>query len=362
MVVCIVEDRLSEEVAVQFLLLSLTKHCPDLAIALFFPPATAAFKHWCQSFPQIELRTTPVSNQQGWNVKADALLQLLREGHQEVWWIDSDIILSRDFRPRLGVLAENTLVIAEEALYGMYRDQSYRARAWGFEIGQLLPFTLNTGVLRVTPCHLKVLEAWKSALESDRYRRAQTLPCGQKPFHLFGDQDVLTALLASQAFAPIPLKILERGKDIIQYFGPAGYTLKERWHNLIHGLPPFIHCQREKPWHRSATPPPWRRFRSCLDYVRLEVSPYCFLARRYRAAIAPTRTLQWLNYHSLMGKFLAILGCGHPALTGLPISLLYSLSRLYKKVKGIDDQFNPRQAYHQLQLREAIAVVSAERS
>ncbi len=43
-----------------------------------------------------------------------------------------------------------------------------------------------------------------------------------------GDQDVLTALLTSTEFADIPLKMLRRGKDIVQFDGVWGYTTTER--------------------------------------------------------------------------------------------------------------------------------------
>ena len=47
-----------------------------------------------------------------------------------------------------------------------------------------------------------------------------------------GDQDVLTALLGSERYAGIPMNVLERGRDIVMNFGPAGYTVMERLRNL----------------------------------------------------------------------------------------------------------------------------------
>lgn len=352
MVICIAEDRQSEEIAVKLLLLSLTQHCPDLPIDLRFPPATAEFKTWVAKLPQVHLRTEPIPDAQDWNVKPYALLSLLQSGHSEVWWIDSDIIVTCDFR-RLGKLSDATLAITEEALYGRYRDESYRARAWGFEVGRTLPFNLNTGIVRVTQHHVLLLQKWIELLENERYLKVQTLPAEQKPFHLFGDQDVLTALLASQAFSDIPLQILRRGEGIIQYFGPAGFTVSERLTALTKGLPPFIHAQRDKPWRRAITPPKWTSLRSYLDYVYLELSPYNAVAARYRPLL--NESLDWLLPRSNLSRLLALLGFGNPALTGLPIALIYSLIRFYKTLVGMDDRFDPQAAYFKLKNHESHA-------
>lgn len=356
MVICIAEDRQREEIAIKLLLLSLDRHCPDLRVELFFPPAAPSFQHWLNRLPQVNLRTTPITQNAEWDIKPYALLKLLEEGHEEVWWIDSDIILTRDFRSTIrrgrlrgavGKLTPAELVTTEEALYGHYRDEGYRARAWGFAIGRSLPFNLNSGVVRVTPNHLPLLQRWRQLLESEIYQQAKHQPYGQKPFHLFGDQDVLTALLASQEFADIPLRILERGTGIIQYFGIAGYTMPERLQNLFGGLPPFIHAQREKPWHRSLTPPHFRSRRNYLEFVRMDISPYCLAAAQYRSQL-PEADLTWMDAHSQAGKILRFLGFGNAALTGLPIALMYSLIRLIKQIRGIDDRFDPQQAFHAL--------------
>lgn len=343
MVICIAEDRQSEETAVKLLLLSLSQYCPDVPVNLFFPPATTRFQQWLKSLPQVKLRTEAFTGVSGWNVKPYALLLLLEEGHDDVWWIDADVIVSRDFRQTIGHLTDSTLVISEEALYGQYRDDGYRAKAWGFEVGRSLPFNLNTAVVRVTTAHLPLIHRWKELLETEPYQKAQTLPYEKKPFHLFGDQDVLTALLASQEFAAIPLKILERGTGIIQYFGPSGFTLRERLVAAIDDLPPFVHCQREKPWRKSTTPPSWKEMRSYLNYIQVEVSPYCHLAAHYQNEMS--EDLAWLRPRSRLSQLLRILGFGNPALTGIPIASLYSLSRLYKTIAKKDDRFDPVAAY-----------------
>ena len=350
MIVCISESRISEESAVRLLLLSLAKQCPDILIILYFPPASDDFKTWLMQLPQVTLRCTTFPEVSGWNVKPYALLALLEAGQKEVWWIDSDIIISRDFRDHIGKLPDSTLVVAEDALSGFYQDDSYRARAWGLEVGRLLPFCLNTGVVRVTQYHIPLLQRWQQLMKDEAYLKTQMLPYNCKPFHLFGDQDVLTALLASREFSDIPLKILHRGRDIIQYFGPAGYTIQERLLNLIKGLPPFIHCQGEKPWYRQKTPPHWQDFSQYLNYVRIEVSPYNHVAFQYKQLVG--KDLDWLICSSRLGKLLYILGFGNPALRGIPLAIIYSLWRFSKDLRGIDDRFDPQQAYQKYKAQE----------
>ncbi|MDX2100218.1 MAG: hypothetical protein SFW36_20775, partial [Leptolyngbyaceae cyanobacterium bins.59] len=163
-------------------------------------------------------------------------------------------------------------------------------------------------------------------------------------FHLFGDQDILTALLSSPEFSGVPLKILRRGQGIIQYFGPAGYTLQERLLNLFQGLPPFIHSQGEKPWYRSKTPPDWTSFSQYLEYVRLEISPYNHIAAYYKNQV-DEKDLDWLADSSFLSKLLRGIGFGNVALTGMPLAILYLLWRLSKQLRGVDDRFDPQKAY-----------------
>lgn len=345
MVVCIAEDRQSEEIAVRLLILSLADHCPNLPIHLFFPLATEEFRDWLEPFSQVTLRTTRLEGASGWNVKPYALLTLLNEGYEEAWWLDSDIILSQDFRTAIDNLSPTTVVSTEEAAYGKYRDEGYRARAWGFELGRSLPFNLNSAVVRVTQAHVSLVQRWKDLVEREDYQQVQISSI--KPFHMYGDQDVLTALLSSKEFSGFPLRVLKRGEDIIHYFGPAGYSTRERLINLQNGLPPFIHSQRDKPWLRQPTPPDRRNLRQYFDYVRLEVSPYSYVAARYQKAVGCP--MAWLEPNSGMGKLLSLLGLGNPALKGLPLGLVYDLVRVYKTARGIDDRFNPEQEYLKLQ-------------
>src|SRR5262249_26073640 len=111
--------------------------------------------------------------------------------------------------------------------------------------------TLNTAVIRVTTEHYSLLQKWAELLGSEQYQRWQHVEwteTAMPPVHLVGDQDVLTALLASVEYSQVPVRMLNRGKAIIQYFTLKGYTTAERIRNLFTGVPAFVHSQGPKPW------------------------------------------------------------------------------------------------------------------
>ncbi|MFT3731450.1 MAG: hypothetical protein QM780_08500 [Hyphomicrobium sp.] len=345
MIACIAEDRRSEIVPIKLCIASLARHAPDLPIALFFPPVDASFRSWLARFPKVTLHVEGVPYARGWNVKAFALRSLLDAGHADVWWIDSDILVCSDFRELLGPLDAHDLVTTEDAIYGKYRDEGFRAQAWGFEPARRLPFTLNTGVVRVTNIHRALIEAWCEALDNPIYRNAQSLPTADRPFHLLGDQDVLTALLCSPQFASVPVKILRRGQHIIQDFGPPGYLFEERLRNLVWPAA-LVHPQVEKPWKRAKMAPSIRDLRSYLQYMRMETSPYLLTAAKYAKIV--DEPMPWLASRSWGGRLLRALGFGVSALSGLPVAGIYGIGRLVRHFRGIDDGFDPGAAFAQL--------------
>lgn len=250
MIVCISEDRPNFEPGVRLLLMSLTKHCPNLPVYLIFPPATHEFASWLARYQQVTLSTHRLDGTSSHNVKPQAMLHLMEDGHDEVLWIDSDIIVAGDFDRTLAHLPGDTFVATEEALWAPHDDRdAWRARKWGLEVGRVLPFALNTGVIRATHMHKPLLQRWRELLESATYREAQRLDWRLRPLHMISDQEALTALLSSMEFSNVPLKFLTRGDDIIQYFGPYGFTVRERILTLFGRSPPFIHSQGpNKPW------------------------------------------------------------------------------------------------------------------
>ena len=328
MIVCISEDREGFQPSIELLILSVLKHSPDLKIYLIFPHASRPFLSWLSGHPQVTLRTTPLPTGYGFNVKPQAILHLLEEGHDEVLWIDSDIIVTHDLAP-LTQLDSARLVLTEEALWTPYGDpDGFRARMWGFKVGRVLPFALNTGVIRVTRQHHSLMTRWRELLESEEYRSAQSRDWRLRPLNMVGDQDVLTALLASEEFAKVPLHILLRGNDIVQYFGPYGYTVRERLVHLAGRQPAFVHSQGSKPWLWRKGQPKSRGARHYLYDLYLELSPYTLAARQYRHALS--EPAPWMAPHSLVGAALRAVGLGYAPLVGLPIAAVADLVRLTK--------------------------------
>jgi hypothetical protein len=325
MIICVLEDRKTAETSLKLLLLSLTEHCPDIPVKLMYP-ADELFSAWLKTCPQVTLSGVGTEFLGGWNAKARALLNLLGELHDEVVWLDSDIIVTRDFRNNFGALDPDTLVLSEEALFGAYRDpDAMRARMWGFEIGRTFAFVANTAVIRVTRQHIPLLRAWENLLEDDVYRGAQERPWFERPPHMFGDQDVICALLTSTQFAHVPVKFMRRGADIIQYFGLSGYTCNERLQHILYGSPAFVHSQVFKPWLKFPRPRRAENLRDFVDTLYLDLSPYTLHARRYRGSL--TSDERWMEPHSLPASLLRALGLWYPPLVGAPIAAVADIVR-----------------------------------
>lgn len=323
MLLCILDDRASMEPGICLLLASLRAHSPALAVRVYFEPMSAlvdaavaahgrAERH---PFPRAP-ETTGKPEASGWNVKPAILLGLLAEGHDEIVWIDSDVILAGDIGPLVAAPPE-TIVLTEEAIAGGYHDgDADRARLWGFPVGRRFPHTLNTCVLRVTQRHRALIEAWQGCLGTERYRTAAAAPAAERSPLILSDQDVLHALLCAEAHAGIPVRILKRGRDILQLYGLKGFTLRERARALWAGLPPILHAQGRKPW----LPTKGAGLFLALMRVSLDVSPYTSVARRHRAALEGRDG--WLRARTVPGRVLRWLGFGNPALTGLPLAAL----------------------------------------
>lgn len=325
MVICICEDRPQEEVAIKLLLSSLAHHCPDTPVILTYPVAGPAFIEWVRELPTVELRTAPIAGSSGWNIKPYALLKLLDEGRSTVWWLDSDVIVTDNFVARYRSVTADELLLCEEAIYGAYRDDGLRTRGWGLPPGQAIPFSLNTGVMRVTRHHVELLGQWRDLLESPDYQAAQRASWRTRPRHMMGDQDVLTALLGSAPHAKQAMHVLRRGRDIIQYFGFSGYTVAERLGNLTRGLPPFIHCQGWKPWSGVLDGPWTGGVKARLMRLYIELSPYRHIALHYREKLG--LRVGWLDGTSAPARLMRLIGFGHPALTGLPLAAAFDLMR-----------------------------------
>ena len=335
--ICIAEDRPSCEPGLRLLLRSLARAEPGCSVVLFCPFADENFVRFATGLAEIsvDVRTVSPPGAYSWNVKPQALLELLDEGADEVVWIDSDIIVSSRFTHRLSALDRNAIVVTEEALLGRTDERgraddnnnALRARLWGFRVGRLLPFTLNSAVLRVTGKHIPLLRRWAFLLDLQVYRDEQTKVWDSRGVHMVGDQDVLTALLCSEEFFDVPIEIFYRGSGIIQYFGLYGFTLRERVRCLINGLPPFVHSQNTKAWNPSPRPDA-RGLRAQLSAAYLDTSPYTVLA----ASLWPLETASWTKPRTPLGAALRALGLRNPALTGFPVALVIDMIRLGQRL------------------------------
>lgn len=289
--ICIADDRLTAEMGIRLLISSITRHSPKWPIALCIPNPSAEFQNWLHGYDNVTLNGISLQGSwNGYNIKPQLLMEILNSGAESAVWIDSDIITLKSLDYILTDLGNGSLVITEETMGANHYDgDALRARAWGLPIGRKVPFQLNTGVLGVTSKHLPLLKRWKEVLESEEYISAYKQPWAQRPSYYAGDQEVITALLCSKEFSGIKLKILYRGRDIIQYFGLGGYSTIERLGHFLGRLPTFIHAQGPKPWLAApATKQSFlHRFRG--------VSPYSFAALDYQDELTDKSWLSGIN-------------------------------------------------------------------
>jgi hypothetical protein len=328
--ICVAEDREVCEPCLKLLLLSLNVHCPGIEVSLFYPAAKGGFLSWIKKCPQVRLQANHLKNDYGWNVKPQAIMKLMDRGFDEVIWLDSDIIVVRN--PISPGLAGETLVATENTLVDeRYDRNALRARLWGFPVGRVLPFSLNSCVLRVTKGHYPLMERWWELLQSTIYQDLQRKAWRQRPIHMLGDQDVLTALLTSRQFSDVPVYILRRGKHIIQFDGVYGYTVAARVRNLLGDRPTFIHSCAGKPWSERWRLEPTDGLREYIKKVYLDLSPYTLSAARFRLELGSGT--EWMEPHYGLSRVLRALGMGYPALVGLPVAAFGDLARVVKCIR-----------------------------
>ena len=327
--ICVAEDREVCEPCLKLLLLSLNMHCPESEVSLFYPSAKDEFLSWVKKCPQVRLQGEHLKSGYGWNIKPQAIMSLMDRGFDEVIWIDSDIIVIRN--PVLSGLGRDILVATENTLVDERCDQNaLRARLWGFPVGRVFPFSLNSCVVRVTKSHYPLMERWWELLQSPTYQKLQRKEWRQRPIHMLGDQDVLTALLTSQNFSDIPVEILRRGKDIIQFDGIYGYTVAERICNLLGYRPAFVHSCAGKPWSEGWKLNPTNGVREYIKKIYLDLSPYTLTAVQFRHELG--LGTEWMDAHYGLSRILRAMGMGYPALVGFPMAVCADLARVVKYV------------------------------
>lgn len=323
--ICIAEDRVTCEPSLKILLLSLNAHCPWIEINLFYPPANQNFLAWIEKYPQIRMQSARLAEGVGWNVKPQAIMCLLDQGFDEVIWIDSDVIVTRNIAPIFSGL-ESQIFLASDEYRDRNADNALRARMWGLPVGRVLPFVLNSGVFRATKDHYPLIERWWELLQSKDYQEAQQKGYTQSPIHMKGDQDVLTALLVSSEFSHIPIRLLRRGRNIVLFDGIFGYSVGNRVRNLFQLASPLIHITGLKPWSAIWHLDRPTRLKDYIERVYYDVSPYTLSALRFRSELECDT--DWMEPHYVLSQILRVAGMGCQPLVGLPIAALADLVRV----------------------------------
>jgi hypothetical protein len=326
--ICIHEDRQDCLVGVKLAILSIKKYHPDLPILVSTPSATDSFRSWVVRCPGVSELSYADDELAGFNVKPGILMRALDGGYQNAIWIDSDVIVCGDILPSIFNQADDVLVAAEETYFGQNQGGTIRTEAWGLSVGRALPSTINTGVLRITPKHRVLLEAWNTMLHHPLYARLQLMPWDERPLHMIGDQEVLTGLLGSVAFANIPIKFLKRGSEIAQCMGPAGFTPTERIKSFLSETPALIHSMGTKPWLRGNAPEislNLQSLRRFYEFLHAELGPYSTVAREYRHLLGEDS--DWMELSSGTAKILSTVFRNNISLKELPLSIFDSLVR-----------------------------------
>jgi len=331
---CLAEDRADCEIGLRLAILGLCRHCPGTPVYVYRPASSSTFADWAKQFPQVLwIPHTPVGADT-WNCKPQALKPLLADGFRQAVWLDSDILVTRDFRELLTGLDDSVLAVAQDPGSAAYPGTAERTQGWNFEVRRALPFTLNSSVLRVTPRHLPLLNRWMECLGDPRYLAAQALPLEQRPVHMMGDQDLLNALIGAPGFEDIPLHIFATATDIIHAGGALGYSLVERLNGLFKPKPAFLHAIAGKPWLWLGGGTYWSQpnFFSWHRRLLQELSPYLAEARAYRRQLGEDS--QWMDRRTATGTLLRVLGLGHFALRGLPLTVAASIIEPARKMSA----------------------------
>jgi hypothetical protein len=285
MLVLIYEDRPTAFVGVQLAALSLAEHSPGLAVRAIVPGAPDEMVRWAASIPSLELVTSRDGiDGESWNVKPSVLLSALAEGHDEVVWFDSDMVVTGDLAARLDRIPAEAIVATEEYFWGHAQGTDARTTGLGLEVARTFPATVNTCLLRVGRQHVPLVEHWSRVLASEEYLSVIWEPAAERPLHFGSDLHVFTGLLGSTLYADVPVVQLRRGREIAQCYGPSGWTVAERWRSRKE-LPLVLHAMGAKPW--ESRPPPTdralgRRARAAYEAVHQDLTPYVAVARDYR--------------------------------------------------------------------------------
>src|SRR5882724_1240936 len=171
-IICTFEDRATDIIGLKLLICGLSCHMGDVPVRVVCPVADDEFRSWLKNHPQVTLTDDPQLRGMGWNVKPTLLKQLLEQTRDTVVWMDSDIIVTRDFRDHLP--SNDALVVTHEPALTPYGVRQ-RTAGWKFPLGRTL-LGVNTCVVRAKPAHAGLITAWQKLLQDPDYRAAQATP------------------------------------------------------------------------------------------------------------------------------------------------------------------------------------------
>lgn len=278
MLVCAYEDRSNYYAAVKLLVLSLQRHNPGVSILLILPDPSNHMRRWVCDHG-VELIDTRLADGGSYNVKPSVLKEGLSRSPEGAIWIDTDIVVNGALHTLFDV-SEDTVVLTQDPSHHAY-GSSHRARSWNLSVGRELDGPFNSGVVRVTQRHLALLDDWQDLICNPDYVAAQRTPVALRPRHALGDQDLISALLASERYSDTPVRMLSMPLEILQLQGPAEYSLGRRWQTQKHGMPRLVHAMAStKPW-TLPTAQPWSLRHHLMRYF-LDSTPYMTIAREYR--------------------------------------------------------------------------------
>ena len=325
------DDRPDSEQGLRIAIASLAIHSSLAHIVCHKPWLSHEFDAWATRYDNLTVHAHRPDGANSWNCKPHALIPLLEAGADQVAWIDSDMLVTKDPTLVFNQFPANALIVTEEPDFAQYPDASSQAEAWGWKPGNRHTQPINSSVVRATAVHLPLLKRWREALTEPRYVQMQSQPFAERPRYMLSDQDVLFSLLGSYDFRHIPVVVLKGGIDIIHCGGALGYSLGMRLSGLGKPLPTFLHAIAGKPWwvlsdtYRQCHSKWFSFYRGILQ----ETSPYVREARKYRKVI--DMPMPWLDRQTLLGRTLNFMGLGNCALTGMPLTLAAMFLKCFKK-------------------------------
>jgi hypothetical protein len=264
-----------------------------------------------------------LSSSGSYNVKPTILLDGLTEGPTACLWLDTDVIVN-GYPDFISAFPPEMIVVSQDP-WEYPNGSTHRCETWQLQSGRSLLGPLNTAVVRVTRHHESLLHAWQGLVLTESYRREQTKPAIQRNQHMLGDQDVLSALLASQEFSSIPVRRLIHPTEILQHHGAGAYGPVQRWLNLIHGMPPLIHAMGTlKPWKMPERPNLFRSPRDHYERMYLELSPYLHSVRQFRTVLE--EEVGWMDIRTWYGAASTLLAFNRPELKGFVQAALHRTS------------------------------------